>query len=384
MRVPLPTLSLVAVLVATAIAGGAVALGGAALLGVVVVDDDPQTPVFQAPTRALSSGQPTTFKRDPGPLTIREIYRRAAPGVVQVTSTTLTQGEVDQLFGFPLPQEEQRDQGSGFVIDESGLVVTNFHVVDGATDIEVSFSNKESMKARVVGSDRSTDIALLKVNADARALTPLEIGDSEQVQVGDSVVAIGNPFGLERSVTAGIVSALQRTIESPAQTPIDRVIQTDAQINQGNSGGPLLDASGKVIGVNTQIASETGGNVGIGFAVPINTVSDVVGQLRRKGRVDHAELGIVPQEITEEIADLFRLPTDQGLLVASIREGTGAAKAGIRAGTRADRRRRRELGDRRRHRDPRRRPPAPDRRRPAARGRGEEAGAADQARALPR
>jgi S1-C subfamily serine protease len=333
MRVPLPTLSLVAVLVATAIAGGAVALGGAALLGVVVVDDDPQTPVFQAPTRALSSGQPTTFKRDPGPLTIREIYRRAAPGVVQVTSTTLTQGEVDQLFGFPLPQEEQRDQGSGFVIDESGLVVTNFHVVDGATDIEVSFSNKESMKARVVGSDRSTDIALLKVNADARALTPLEIGDSEQVQVGDSVVAIGNPFGLERSVTAGIVSALQRTIESPAQTPIDRVIQTDAQINQGNSGGPLLDASGKVIGVNTQIASETGGNVGIGFAVPINTVSDVVGQLRRKGRVDHAELGIVPQEITEEIADLFRLPTDHGLLVAGIREGTGAAEAGIRAGT---------------------------------------------------
>ena len=136
---------------ATALAGGAVALGGAALLGVVVVDDDPQTPVFQAPTRALSSGQPTTFKRDPGPLTIREIYRRAAPGVVQVTSTTLTQGEVDQLFGFPLPQEEQRDQGSGFVIDESGLVVTNFHVVAGATDIEVSFSNKESMKARVIG-----------------------------------------------------------------------------------------------------------------------------------------------------------------------------------------------------------------------------------------
>jgi S1-C subfamily serine protease len=333
MRVPLPTLSLAVAFTAAAIAGGAVALGGAALLGVVVVDDDPQTPVFQAPTRALSSGQPTTFKRDPGPLTIREIYRRAAPGVVQVTSTTLTQGEVDQLFGFPLPQEEQRAQGSGFVIDESGLVVTNFHVVAGATDIEVSFSNKESMKARVVGSDRSTDVALLKVNADARALTPLELGNSEQVQVGDSVVAIGNPFGLERSVTAGIVSALQRTIESPAQTPIDRVIQTDAQINQGNSGGPLLDASGKVIGVNTQIASETGGNVGIGFAVPINTVSDVVGQLRRKGRVDHAELGIVPQEITGEIADLFRLPTDEGLLVAGIRDGTGAARAGIRAGT---------------------------------------------------
>jgi S1-C subfamily serine protease len=188
------------------------------------------------------------------------------------------------------------------------------------------------MKARVVGWDRSTDVALLKVNADARALTPLELGDSEQVQVGDSVVAIGNPFGLERSVTAGIVSALQRTIESPAATPIDRVIQTDAQINRGNSGGPLLNAAGQVVGVNTQIASETGGNVGIGFAVPINTVREVVVQLRRTGRVDHAELGIVPQEITQEIADLFRLPTRRGLLVVDVKEGTGAAEAGIRAG----------------------------------------------------
>jgi S1-C subfamily serine protease len=331
MRVPLPTLSLAAVLTAAAIAGGAVALGGAALLG-ALLDDDSETPLLPAQTRAVQSGQPTAFKRDPGPLTIREIYRRAAPGVVQVTSTTLSQEQVDPLFGFPLPQEEQHAEGSGFVMDETGSIVTNYHVVDGATDIEVSFSNKESMKARVVGADRTTDIALLKVNADSRALTPLDLGDSEQVQVGDSVVAIGNPFGLERSVTAGIVSALQRTIESPADTPIDRVIQTDAQINRGNSGGPLLNASGQVIGVNTQIASETGGNVGIGFAVPINTVRDVVGQLRRNGHVDHAELGIVPQEITREIAELFHLPTAQGLLVVGVKEGTGADKAGIRAG----------------------------------------------------
>jgi S1-C subfamily serine protease len=318
-------------LTVAAIAGGAVALGGAALLG-VVVEDDSDNPVLPAQARALTSAQPTTFRRDPGPLTIREIYRRAAPGVVQITSTTLSQEQVDPMFGFPLPQQEEHAQGSGFVIDDAGLIVTNYHVVAGATDIEVSFSNKESMRARVVGSDRATDVALLKVNADARALTPLELGDSEQAAVGDSVVAIGNPFGLERSVTAGIVSALQRTIESPAETPIDRVIQTDAQINRGNSGGPLLNASGQVIGVNTQIASETGGNVGIGFAVPINTVREVVGQLRTKGRVDHAELGIVPQEITQEIADLFRLPTDTGLLVAGVREGTGAEKAGIRAG----------------------------------------------------
>jgi S1-C subfamily serine protease len=331
MRVPLPTLHLAAALAVAAIAGGAVALGGAVLLG-VVVEDDSETPVLPAQSRAFPSGEPTAFKRDPGPLTIREIYRRAAPGVVQITSTTLTQEQIDPLFGFPLPQEEQHAQGSGFVMDESGSIVTSYHVIAGATDIEVSFSNKESMKARVVGSDRATDIALLKVNADARALTPLELGDSEQVQVGDSVVAIGNPFGLERSVTAGIVSALQRTIESPEATPIDRVIQTDAQINRGNSGGPLLNAAGQVIGVNTQIASENDGNTGIGFAVPINTVRDVVGQLRRTGRVDHAELGIVPQEITQDVADLFKLPTKRGLLVVGIKDDTGAAKAGIRAG----------------------------------------------------
>jgi len=334
MRVPLPTLHLAAALAVAAIAGGAVALGGAAVLG-VVVDDDSTTPFFASGPRSASDDQPALFKRTPGPLTIREIYRRAAPGVVQITSTALSEQQVDPLFGFPLPQEQQRAQGSGFVIDESGHIVTNYHVIAGATDIEVSFSNKESMKARTVGSDRATDVALLKVDADARALTPLDLGDSERVQVGDAVVAIGNPFGLERSVTAGIVSALQRTIESPAETPIDRVIQTDAQINRGNSGGPLLNAAGQVIGVNTQIATGSSteiGNVGIGFAVPVNTVRDVVAQLRTKGRVDHAELGIGAQELNAEIADVFGLPTKEGLLVTRVKDGSGAARAGIKEG----------------------------------------------------
>jgi S1-C subfamily serine protease len=321
--------------VAAALLGGVVALGGAALLGVVVVDDS-HTTVFPGESTVARSDQPTTFRRAPGPLTIREIYRRAAPGVVQITSTTLSQGEVDPLFGFPLPQQEEKAQGSGFVIDESGYVVTNYHVVAGATDIDVSFSNKESMKGRVIGTDQATDVALLKVDADARALTPVELGNSEGVQVGDSVVAIGNPFGLERSITAGIVSALQRTIESPAQSPIDRVIQTDAPINRGNSGGPLLNAAGQVIGVNTQIetgsASSEAGNVGIGFAVPINTVRDVVDQLERRGRVDHAELGVGVQELNKETAELFNLPVTSGLLVTSIKDGTGAAKAGLTAG----------------------------------------------------
>jgi S1-C subfamily serine protease len=334
MRVPLPTLHLAIALAVAALAGGAVALGGAALLG-VVVDDDAPTTVFAAEPRSVQGDQPALFKRSPGPLTIREIYRRAAPGVVQITSTSLSPQEVEPLFGFPLPRERQQAEGSGFVIDESGHLVTNYHVIAGASDIEVSFSNKESMKAKIVGYDQPTDVALLKVDADARALTPLELGDSERVEVGDSVVAIGNPFGLERSVTAGIVSALQRTIESPAETPIDRVIQTDAQINEGNSGGPLLDAAGQVIGVNTQIATGSSterGNVGIGFAVPVNTVRDVVVQLQTKGRVDHADLGVGVQELNAAIADLFRLPTNEGLLVTRVKDGTGAAKAGIKAG----------------------------------------------------
>jgi S1-C subfamily serine protease len=333
MRVPLPTLHLAAALAAAALAGGAVALGGAALLD-LAFDDETRTPMFAAAPRGESPSE-STFRPNPGPLTIREIYRRAAPGVVQITSTTLSEEEIDPLFGFPLPQQQRRAQGSGFVIDESGYIVTNYHVVAGATDIEVSFSNRESLKANIVGSDQSTDIALLKVDADARALTPLELGNSERVQVGDSVVAIGNPFGFERSITAGIVSALQRTIESPAESPIDRVIQTDAPINQGNSGGPLLNAAGQVIGVNTAIATGSAaevGNVGIGFAVPINTVKDVVGQLRREGRVDHAELGVQVQALTPEIAELFTLPVKEGLLVVDVEEESGAAKAGVRAG----------------------------------------------------
>ena len=337
MRVPLPTLTLAAALAVAALAGGAVALGGAALLG--AFDDGSRNPMFtREPNATFLTNEPPAFardSRDPGPLTIREIYRRAAPGVVQITSTTLSSERIDPLFGFPLPQQEQRAQGSGFVIDESGYIVTNFHVVAGASEIEVSFSNKESLNARVVGSDRATDIALLKVDADARAFTPLELGNSDRVRVGDAVVAIGNPFGLERSVTAGIVSALQRTIESPDDSPIDRVIQTDAAINRGNSGGPLLNAAGRVIGVNTQIATGSAnedGNVGVGFAVPINTVADVVDQLQKKGRVDHAELGLRTQPLTEEIADLFRLPTHEGLLVTAVSDDSGAAKAGLRAG----------------------------------------------------
>jgi S1-C subfamily serine protease len=204
--------------------------------------------------------------------------------------------------------------------------------VRGANTIQVSFSNNERFKAKLVGVDRSTDIAVLKVRVKASALKALPLGNSDGVRVGDQVIAIGNPFGLDRSVTAGIVSAVQRRIEAPNRLPISHVIQTDAALNHGNSGGPLLDAQGRVIGVNAQI--ETGGvsqgNVGIGFAIPINTVKDVVAGLIKNGSVAHPFLGIEGKTLTPSIARLFHLPVTSGVLVASVRKGTGAADAGLK------------------------------------------------------
>src|SRR5205814_1047075 len=225
--------------------------------------------------------------------------------------------------------------GSGFVIDRAGHIVTNYHVVRSATSIQVSFSNNERYRAKLVGSDPSTDIAVLRVDVKSRALKALPLGDSDIVRVGDEVIAIGNPFGLDRSVTAGIVSAVQRRIEAPNSLSISHVIQTDAALNHGNSGGPLLNAQGQVIGVNAQI--ETGGvnqgNVGIGFAIPINTVKDVVAELIKHGKVEHAFLGIEGKTLTPPIARLFHLPVSSGVLVATVRNGSGADQAGLKPAT---------------------------------------------------
>jgi S1-C subfamily serine protease len=317
--------------VAAAGAGAALALGGAALLG-----------GFSAGTTTVRELQPieasassTSFQQGK-PLSVNEIYREAAPGVVQVTATqVVSTPSIDPFFGFPAPQNERQEAlGSGFVIDKAGHIITNYHVIEGARSVDVSFSNNESMRARIVGTDPSTDIAVLQVDAHSRALTPLPLGDSDAVHVGDSVVAIGNPFGLERTVTAGIVSALQRVIQAPNAFSIDHVIQTDAALNKGNSGGPLLDVRGNVIGVNSQIQSESGGgNVGVGFAVPINTVRTVEAQIVKTGHAEHAFLGVKVQAVTSDVARLFRLPATHGLLVASVQRGSAAAKAGLRAGT---------------------------------------------------
>ena len=321
-----------AALAAAGVVGGAISLAGASALGV-----GGRTTTVRQVEPALGGSSPTSFDTvKPGKaLTINEIFRRDAPGVLQVTSTQVV--TTNDPFNFGVPQTQtQKALGSGFVMDKAGHIVTNYHVVAGAESVEVSFSNSDNMKAKVVGSDPSTDLAVLQIDARSRALTPLAFGNSDRVRVGDSVVAIGNPFGYDRSVTAGIVSAVQRAISAPNQFPIDHVIQTDAPINHGNSGGPLIDSRGAVIGVNAQIAtgdSGSDGNIGIGFAIPINTVRTVVAQLIKKGKVEHAFIGITAKPVTAEIARLFRLPAKSGLLVATVQPASGAAAAGLRAGT---------------------------------------------------
>jgi S1-C subfamily serine protease len=302
-----------AALLATAVLGGVVAVGAVALLGGLEGDTTVVTETVDSPNPSVPAGRG---------MTVNEIYERAASGVVQITSVGANIGSA------------AAQQGSGFVLDKAGHIVTNYHVVRDADQIRVSFSNRDTVEARLVGTDPSTDVAVLQVDTSASALTPLPLGDSDRVQVGDPVVAIGNPFGLDRTATSGIVSALQRLITSPNFFTIDHVIQTDAPINHGNSGGPLLNSRAQVIGVNTQI--ETGGvasgNVGIGFAVPSNTVKDVVAQIMRTGRVDHAYLGIAGREVSAEVADTYNLPVEKGVLVESVRNGTGADNAGLRGG----------------------------------------------------
>jgi S1-C subfamily serine protease len=304
-------------------------LGGLVVLivGVIAVAagwvGDEQTTVVQAPVSS-SVGNAGEGQG----LTVNEIYKRDGPGVVFISAEVTRQ----QQSPFGLPQEERgQATGSGFVIDEDGHVMTNAHVVEGASKIEVKFSEQNTVDARLLGSDSSTDVALLKVNASKKLLRPLALGDSSKVEVGDAVVAIGNPFGLDRTVTTGIVSALQRKLEAPDGFTIDNVIQTDAAINPGNSGGPLLDSLGRAIGINSQIATGGGGgSIGIGFAVPINTAKKVSDQLKQKGRVEHAFLGISGVPITKSMAENLNLPTDEGVLVQQV--SGPARRAGVKGG----------------------------------------------------
>ena len=306
-----------------ALVGGVVVAAGFVALG--VGGGETKTVVQQ------SSISPQAVSEGTKALTARDIYKRDAPGVVNVKSEIVQRTQ--SPFGFPQDQQGEAI-GSGFVVDRQGFILTNAHVIDGASQVTVSFEDKKTENAKVVGKDSSTDLALLKVDVGGLALKPLTLGDSSHVQVGDPTIAIGNPFALDRTLTTGVVSALQRQISAPNGFTISNVIQTDAAINQGNSGGPLLDATGRVIGINSQIAtgdSGGSGNVGIGFAVPINTAKKVLPQLRQNGRVQRAYLGITGVTIDSSL-DRLNLASSSGVLVQSVSPGSPAAKAGIHGG----------------------------------------------------
>ncbi|MGH7898875.1 MAG: DegQ family serine endoprotease, partial [Candidatus Binatia bacterium] len=256
------------------------------------------------------------------------------PGPGQGPQSPFGEGDpFEQFFRRFMPQMpksfKQRSLGSGFIIDSDGTIVTNSHVVEDADEILVKLSAKEHQyKAKVLGTDPKTDLALIKIEPQG-SIPAIKLGDSGKVRVGDWVMAIGNPFGLEQTVTAGIVSAKGRVI---GQGPYDDFIQTDASINPGNSGGPLLDQQGDVVGINSAIFSESGGNMGIGFAIPSNLAKSVVDQLKSKGKVVRGWLGVMIQDVTEDLANSFKLSEPHGALISSIKEGSPGAKAGLERG----------------------------------------------------
>jgi S1-C subfamily serine protease len=261
-----------------------------------------------------------------------EIYERTAPGVAYVTSTIVRQSESPFGLGGET-QQQGTATGSGFVINTNGTILTNWHVVENAVKVNVSFEHGKTVEAKVVGKDPSQDLAVLSVPTEGLSLHPLTLGSSSAVQVGDPVLAIGNPFGLSRTLTTGVISALQRKLEAPNGFTIENVLQTDAPINPGNSGGPLLNAVGEVIGINSQI--ETGGsgdgNVGIGFAVPIDTAKAELPELEKGGTIRGAYLGVSTLTVDGALSSL-NLPVKNGALVEKVEAGSAAAKAGIRAG----------------------------------------------------
>jgi putative serine protease PepD len=292
------------------VAAAAVIGGGAGAAITTLADDGGTAKIATVTTADTSSNVANTD------LSVGQVAKAATKSVVEVDATTSGGGQ-----SFPYGNNgSQSAEGTGFVYDTKGDIVTNQHVVSGANTVKVKFSDGSTYTATVVGSDAATDIAVLHVNAPSSKLNPLTLADSSKAEVGDGVVAIGNPFGLDGTVTSGIVSAVGREIASPDETPIEGAIQTDAAINHGNSGGPLLDLRGEVIGITSQIQSEGGGNDGVGFAVPSNTVKSIAAQLISNGKAQHALLGVTPAD------------TANGVRVATVKNGSAADDAGLKDG----------------------------------------------------
>ena len=253
-------------------------------------------------------------------LSVAEVVKRKSPAVVSISNETTQGGSL----------------GSGFLIDAAGHIITNAHVVDSASKTTVTFEDGTEAKGTILGVDTSTDVAVVKIDTVPTGVSPLPLGNSGGLTVGQEVVAIGNPYGYSGTATTGIVSALERVIESPSGFTIQNAIQTDAAINQGNSGGPLFDRDGRVIGINSQIASKNGGNVGIGFAVPIDTVRPIVASIIASGKAQHAWIGIQGRELTPGLAEKLGLVGKRGVIVASLDDRGPANDAGMKAADSAD------------------------------------------------
>jgi putative serine protease PepD len=294
--------------IAAAVVAAAVVGVGAGAGAVAIADrsSDDTTTAAAATTTA-----PTVSNVANSTLTIGAVARASLPSVVEIVVST---GGTSSTGG------SGSAEGTGWIYDAKGDIVTNEHVIDGATSTTVRFSDGSTSKGTIVGADKSTDLAVVHVDAPASKLVPLKLGDSSNAEIGDPVIAIGNPFGLDGTVTSGIVSALNREISAPDDTPIEGAIQTDAAINHGNSGGPLLNLDSRVIGVTAQIQSDSGGNEGVGFAIPANTVRTIADQLITSGKAEHALLGILPTNAAN------------GAKIQSVSAGTAAADAGLKAG----------------------------------------------------
>ncbi|MCB1023289.1 MAG: trypsin-like peptidase domain-containing protein [Acidobacteria bacterium] len=280
-------------------------------------------------TNVAFSNKPVTGISNPSVATDEqnsiEVYKAVSPGVAFIT----TSSKFENFFGEQF--ERESGNGSGSVIDNQGHILTNYHVIEGASKLTVSFGGEKVYPAKLVGGDPDTDLAVIQIIAPTRGLTVIQLGDSDRLEVGQKVLAIGNPFGLDRTLTTGVISGLQRPIRARNDRPIDAAIQTDASINPGNSGGPLLDKYGRLIGINSQILSPAGGSVGVGFAIPVNTAKRIVPQLIKFGEVRRPDLGAVLRSV-EELGQRnnLRLPVEKGLLVLRTYSGGAADRAGIR------------------------------------------------------